>query len=229
MTKSDNIYCVCFSPIGISNMFSIFPQQKKRPDKEMRLSSNQKMLLKYTDAFPDGMVFDQKLQTKVLRKIIGQEDNDRIGKRAMRIVRTKSLSIKKITKADVVNSDETVSYETTHEFFSHIQSEKSLRLVIDTIFDLANAETEKKAFETKDVYKKIWNLYKHTEDERERKEESRVEGNHVRKVVKPMEARLNAKIQNMDKKMEQLKSEMKSEMKEMKEKMDRMLALLEKR
>ena len=120
------------------------------------------------------------------------------------------------------NSDETVSYETTHEFFSRIQSEKSLRLVIDTIFDLADAKTEKKAFETKDVYNKIWNLYKHTDEERERKEESRVEGNHVRKVVKPMEARINAKIQNMDKKMEKMKSEMEA-------KMDRILALLEKR
>ena len=111
----------------------------------MRFASSKhaKTLLKCTDALPDGMVFDQKLQTKVLRRIIGQEDNDSAGKRAMRIVRTKSLSIKKITKADVVNSDETVSYETTHEFFSHIQSEKSLQLVIDTIFDLADAETEK--------------------------------------------------------------------------------------
>ena len=125
-----------------------------------------------------------------MRRIIGQEDNDSAGKRAMRIVRTKSLSIKKITKADVVNSDETVSYETTHEFFSHIQSEKSLRLVIDTIFDLADAETEKEAFETKDVYNKIWNLYKHTDEERERKDQSRVNGNHVRKVVKPMEDRI---------------------------------------
>ena len=154
----------------------------------MRFASSKhaKILLKYTDALPDGMVFDQKLQTKVLQRIIGQEDNDSAGKRAMRIVRTKSLSIKKITKADVVNSDETVSYETTHDFFSHIQSEKSLRLVIDTIFDLADAETEKKAFETKDVYNKIWNLYKHTDKERERKDESRVDGNHIRKVVKPM-------------------------------------------
>ena len=136
----------------------------------------------------------------------------------MCIVRTKSLSIKKITKADVVNSDETVSYETTHEFFSHIQSEKSLRLVIDTIFDLADAETEKKAFETKDVYNKIWNLYKHTDEEKERKEESRVDGNHVRKVVKPIEE----KIKMMDKKMEKMKSEMEA-------KMDRILTLLEKR
>ena len=147
----------------------------------------------------------------------------------MRIVRTKSLSIKKITKADVVNSDETVSYETTHEFFSHIQSEKSLRLVIDTIFDLADAETEKEAFETKDVYKKIWNLYKHTDEERERKEESRVEGNHVRKVVKPMEARINAKIQNMDKKMEKMKSEMEAKIDKMEAKMDRILELLTKK
>ena len=193
-------------------------------------------MLKYTDALPDGMVFDQKLQTKVLRRIIEQEDNDSAGKRAMCIVRTKSLSTKKITKADVVNSDETVSYETTHEFFSHIQSEKSLRQVINTIFDLADAETEEKAFETKDVCNKIWNLYKHTDDERERKEEARVEGNHVRKVVKPVEDR----IKMMDVKMEKMKFQMKKveakiEAKmdkmeaKMELKMDRILALLEKR
>ena len=186
-------------------------------------------MLKYTDALPDGMVFDQKLQTKVLRKIIAQEDNDRTGKRAMCIVRTKSLSIKKITKADVVNSDETVSYETTHEFFSHIQSEKSLRLVIDTIFDLADAKPEKEAFETKDICNKIWNLYKHTDNERERKKESRVEGNHVRKVVKPMEDR----IKMMDVKMEKMEAKMEAKMNKMEAKMeakmDRILELLTKK
>eukprot|EP00944_MAST-04C_sp_MAST-4C-sp1_P009815 g9815.t1 len=201
----------------------------------MRFASSKhaKTLLKYTDALPDGMVFDQKLQTKVLRTIIGQEGNDSAGKRAMCIVRTKSLSIKKITKADVVNSDETVSYETTHEFFSHIQSEKSLRLVIDTIFDLADAETEKEAFKTNDVHKKIWNLYKHTEDERERKEKSRVDGNHVRKVVKPMEERIKIMDEKIKSEMQEMKDEMKSEMKKMKSemeaKMDRILALLTKK
>ena len=66
----------------------------------MRFASSKhaKILLKYTDALPDGMVFDQKLQIKVLQRIIGQEDNDSAGKRAMRIVRTKSLSIKKLPK-----------------------------------------------------------------------------------------------------------------------------------
>ena len=51
---------------------------------------------------------------------------------------------------------------------------------------LLHAKPEKQqAFETNDIYNKIWNLYKHTDEERERKGESRVEGNHVRKVVKP--------------------------------------------
>eukprot|EP00944_MAST-04C_sp_MAST-4C-sp1_P013990 g13990.t1 len=147
----------------------------------------------------------------------------------MLIVRTKSLSIKKITKADVVNSDETISYETTHQFFSRIQSEKSLRLVIDTIFDLADAKKEKKAFETKDVCNKIWNLYKHTEDERERKEESRVEGNHVRKVVKPMEERIkmmDVKMEKMDETMDKMKSEMEEMRDEMKEDIKELKALL---
>ena len=46
-----------------------------------------------------------------------------------------------------------------------------------------------------------------------------VEGNHVRKVVKPMEARIKA----------EMKDEMKKMKDEMKEKMDRILTLLEKR
>ena len=52
-----------------------------------------------------------------------------------------------------------------------------------------------------------------------------MEGNHVRKVVKPMEARLNAK-------MEKVKSEMgkmEAKMGQLEAKMDLMLALLEKR
>ena len=102
---------------------------------------------------------------------------------------------------------------------------KSRDPVIDTIFNLADAETEKKAFETKDVYNIIWNLYKHTDEERERKEESRVEGNHVRKVVKPMEDR----IKMMDVKMEKMKENQAKMEAKMEAKMDRILALLEKR
>ena len=84
-------------------------------------------------------------KSKFCEELLGKKIMIVLAKRAIYIVRTKSLSIKKITKADVVNSDETVSYETTHEF-SHIQSEKSLRLVIDTIFDLADAENRKRRF-----------------------------------------------------------------------------------
>ena len=72
-------------------------------------------------------------------------------------------------------------------------------------------------------------MYKHTDDERERKEESRVEGNHVRKVVKPMEDRINAKIQNMDKKMEKMKSEMKENQAKMEAKLDAIMELLTKK
>ena len=119
--------------------------------------------------------------------------------------------------------------------FFRIQSEKSLQQVIDTIFDLADAKTEKEAFEANDVYNKIWNLYKHTDEERERKEESRVEGNHVRKVVKPMEERIkmmDVKMEKMDVKMEKMDvkvEKMEAKMEKMEAKMDRMLALLEKR
>ena len=71
-------------------------------------------------------------------------------------------------------------------------------------------------------------MYKHTDDERERKEESRVEGNHVRKVVKPMEDR----IKMMDEKMEKMKenqAKMEAKMGTMELKMDRILTLLTKK
>ena len=76
------------------------------------------------------------------------------------------------------------------------------------------------------MYDKIWSLYKHTEEERNEKEESRVAGNHVRNVMKPMEDRLTKENQRLKKEMQEMKSEMKSEMKEMKDKMDQMLMLL---
>ena len=66
-------------------------------------------------------------------------------------------------------------------------------------------KTEKEGFKTKDVYNKIWNLYKHTDDERERKDQSRVEGNHVRKVVKPMEERIKMMDVKMDLKVDEVK------------------------
>ena len=193
-----------------------------------------KLLLKCCDALPDGTVFDTKLQVKVLQKIIGQDNSDRSG--AFRIVRTKSFSAKNLSRSDVLNAKDIVTHESTRAFFSEINSEKTLRLVINTIFDAANEPKAVESFQKNCVYDKIWELYKHTDDKRKEKEEARVEGNHVRKVVKPMEARIKkemAEIKAEMKKMAEIKAEMKQEMgemkQEMKEKMDRILALLEKR
>ena len=75
-------------------------------------------------------------------------------------------------------------------------------------------------------------MYKHTDDERERKEESRVDGNHVRKVVKPMEDRIkmmDVKMEKMQDEMKEMKSEMKENQAKMEAKMDRILALLTKK
>ncbi len=55
---------------------------------------------------------------------------------ALRIVRTKSLSIKKFTKLDVIDSKDIITYETSHQFFSTINSEKTLRLVINIIIEI---------------------------------------------------------------------------------------------
>ena len=65
-------------------------------------------------------------------------------------------------------------------------------------------------------------MYKHTEEERNEKEESRVAGNHVRNVMKPMEDRLTKVDQRLKKEMQEIKTEMQ----EMKDKIDQMLMLL---
>ena len=198
---------------------------------KMRFASSYhaKTLLKCTDALPDGMVFDQKLQDQVMRSIIGQEDesnddpNRKNSSGAFRLVRTKTLSIKNITKSDIINSNDIITYETSHEFFSTINSEKTLSLVINTIFEIVSKKTKKskdiESFQSNNVaYDKIWKLYKHTKEERNEKEESRVAGNHVRNVMKPMEDRMI----RMDKRLKG----METEMQEMKDKMDQILMLL---
>ena len=124
-------------------------------------------MLKYTDALPDGMVFDQTLQIKVFQTL---------------------SKIKPETK---------LLEELARNFFSNIKSKESLKRVIDAIFNAAKESKAMESFRKHDVYEKIWDLYKHTDSVRTQKEEARVEGNHVRKVVKPMEDRINAK---MDKK-----------------------------
>eukprot|EP00944_MAST-04C_sp_MAST-4C-sp1_P003586 g3586.t1 len=207
--------------------FLFFPCCKKlEPSwvEKMRFTSSNhaKTLLKYTDALPDGMVFDQKLQDQVIRRIIGQEDDEKKSSSgALRIVRTKSLSIKKITKSDVINSKDIITDETSHDFFSNLNSKKTLRLVIDTIFEIACEATKKtkamKSFQSNDgVYDKIWNLYRHSEEQRKEKEEARVEGNHVRKVVKPMEARLKKEIAGIKAEMQEMKQKMEEDIQEIK-------------
>ena len=106
-------------------------------------------------------------------------------------------------------------------FFSNIKSEESLKCIIDAIF-AAKKSKAMESFRKHDVYKQIWDMHKHADSVRAKKE---VEGNHVRKVVKPMEARINAKMGKMEAKM----GKMEAKMGKMEAKMDRILALLEKR
>ena len=119
-----------------------------------------------------------------------------------------------------------ITYETSHEFFSNLNSKKTLRLVIDTVFEIACEATKKtkamKSFQSNDVYDKIWHLYKHSEEQRKEKEDARVEGNHVRKVVKPMEDR----IKTIQAEMGGIKAEMQAEMEGIKAEMQEMKSLL---
>eukprot|EP00944_MAST-04C_sp_MAST-4C-sp1_P013988 g13988.t1 len=187
--------------------FQFFPCFKKCQPlwvKKLRFTSSKhaKTLLYCCDAtISDGEVFDKKLQVTVLRRIIGKANGIRSGCGVFR-------------KSDVLNSNDIITHESTYEVFSRIYSKKTLELVINTIF---STELEKemgimvKSFKLKDVYQKMWDLYKHTDEIRKEKEECKVEGNHVRKVVKPMEARLKRKI-----------AEVQTETMKMREKMENM-------
>ena len=62
------------------------------------------------------------------------------------------------------------------------------------------------------MYYKIWSLYKRTKEKQKQKQESRVTGNHVRKVVKPIEERL----ERMDKRFKEEMYEIKDDIKELK-------------
>ena len=64
---------------SISHVFNSFHVVKNPHGLEKCVLHHQimKTLLKYTDALPDGMVFDQKLQDQVMRRIIGQEEDEK--------------------------------------------------------------------------------------------------------------------------------------------------------
>ena len=193
-TKSGETFIV-YAPIGISSCFQFFACCKEIDtpwSKKMHFASSTyaKTLLKYTDARSDGMVFDKQLQIKVFQTL------------------SKSKPVVEIQLLE----------EMARDFFSNIKSTESLKCVIDAIFNTAKESKAIESFRKHNVYERIWDLYKHTDSIRTQKEEARVEGNHVRKVMKPMEARINAKMEKM-----------KDEMKRIEEKMDRILTLLEKR
>eukprot|EP00944_MAST-04C_sp_MAST-4C-sp1_P004389 g4389.t1 len=106
--------------------------------------------------------------------------------------------------------------EMARGFFSNIKSKEMLKCVIDAIFATAKESKAIESFREHNVYERIWDLYKHTDSVRTQKEEARVEGNHVRKVVKPMEARINAKMEKMEAEMKEMRDEMKEDIKELK-------------
>ena len=114
-----------------------------------------------------------------------------------------------------------IPYETAYEFFSKIPSLQLLEHAIETIFESRNPKLKPSADNLKKLSATIWKLYQRTEQKRKEKLASMSEGNHVRKVVKPMEDRMKMMDEKMDKQ-EKI-------MEEMKTKMNNILELLEKR
>ena len=203
--------------------------------KKMYFSSSEHaaILLKYSDAEPDGLVFDKKLQEDVLREILrdeaskmedmrgNKEDISEISKtvRRMTIVPERHSFLDTSSHESI----ERIPERTTREFFSHIPNYEVLEIVIVKIFEIQCNEDKqnqlKKKYGLKDghvsnVCKKIWELYKHTDEEFQKKLEARVEGNHVRKVMEPMMGRLKS---------------VEGDIRQLRGKMDEILVLLKKK
>ena len=120
----------------------------------------------------------------------------------------RSMSKVNISEDDI-DSDIQLPSDATREFFSKIPSEEMLKSVIETIFDLGDKTGKAKAlYDKSHAYIKLWGLYKRTDERRKEKEEARIHGNHVRKVVddriKQMEKTMEKKFNMLEKKMDKL-------------------------
>ena len=197
----------------------------------MRFASSKgaKLLLKRCDAHSDGLVFDKDFQRQVLKQMILDDDSEKSDKKkgVLRITRSMSRVEIKIPKNN--SKEPQIPYETAYEFFSKIPSLQLLEHAIETIFESRNPKLKPSADNLKKLSATIWKLYQRTEQKRKEKLASMSEGNHVRKVVKPMEDRMKMMDEKMDKMEEKIMDKMNSEMQEMKAKMNSILELLEKR
>ena len=181
--------------------------------KKLRFTSTNeaKLLLKYADVIPDdNLVFDKKLQTKIYQDFLrsstvsstkgaddvrnwGNNSDDTDNKPTRKMTNT----TKYISTDDDVNSS--IFEKNRREFFSRIDSIQKLKQIIELIFSFNssnNNRTNKKVpiviekWSQNSIYNKIWDVYCHTDEVREKKEANKVSGNHVRKVVKTLEDQL---------------------------------------
>ena len=181
--------------------------------KKLRFTSTNeaKLLLKYADVIPDdNLVFDKKLQTKIYQDFLrsstvsstkGADDvrnwGNNSGDTDNKPTRKMTTTTKYISTDDDVNSS--IFEKNRREFFSRIDSIQKLKQIIELIFSFNssnNNRTNKKVpiviekWSQNSIYNKIWDVYCHTDEVREKKEANKVSGNHVRKVVKTLEDQL---------------------------------------
>jgi hypothetical protein len=139
-------------------------------------SKHSKLLLKYCDTDPDGMVFDEDLQKTVFTTIIAE-----YSKKDLDDVLQKEFDevLKSITKGK-----ESIEYTNANaqDVFSNLQSKEMLQYVIKQIIP----------FKQDDVYSTIWNAYKHKQP----KEKTKKTLNPIEKFAKDVKL-LNQDITEM--------------------------------
>ena len=85
-------------------------------------------------------------------------------------------------------------------FFSNIPSVKQLTRVISLISEMAQAgkKTAQSKESDEDTAILVWALYKHNDESKKKKEDERVQGNHVRNVFAPLAKNLRRLEEKMD-------------------------------
>ena len=140
----------------------------------------------------------------------------------------KSPSTAKVLKYGIVHSDGKldVSLESAHAFFSNIPTKEQLTRVISLISETTPAG-KKTAQSKESTAKRVWEMYKHDDKSRKKKEDARVQGNHVRNVFAPLAKNLRRLEEKMDGQIIDKIDKMEKEITEISKKMDQFLKKFE--
>eukprot|EP00944_MAST-04C_sp_MAST-4C-sp1_P013549 g13549.t1 len=152
------------------------------PKMRFTSSKNAKLLLSYCISAKVNVVFDDKLQDNILKKLF----QDCIVNDNSYVINFSGGEKLWIEKDALVNGK--FSAKEKQRFFSEIPSREALMKIVETIFNTGYTEEAKKLLEGWDlVIKDVWDHYRHTVSERKEQKDMQLTGNHVRQVVEPLE------------------------------------------